>query len=206
MRDQGERRRVVVWESEIAPGMELSAAELGADHLQATGVAIGTDPEPYRLEYELETGEAFVTTALRVRSEGRGWRRNLELLRSRDGAWTCSATADGKADLPPPGGSVDPFSEALDCDLGRSPLTNSMPVLRHGLLDAGGPIDFVMAWVSVPDLGVHRSEQQYTFVRREGERSIVRYEGGHRSFVADLTFDSDGLVLLYPGLARRVTG
>ena len=204
--DPPARRRVVVWESENAPGMELSSVRLASDHLQATGVAIGTEPEPYRLEYELETGSGFMTSALRVRSEGRGWRRRLELLRSSDGVWTCSASSDGEADFPPPGGSTDPFAEALDCDLGRSPLTNSMPVLRHGLLDGGGPIDFVMAWVSVPDLVVHRSEQRYTFVRREGERSIVEYQSTGRSFVADLTFDADGLVLLYPGLARRVAG
>jgi hypothetical protein len=30
--------------------------------------------------------------------------------------------------------------------------------------------------------------------------SIVRYESGSRDFVADLTFDADGLVLDYPGL------
>ncbi len=206
MSDQPERERVVVWESEIAPGMELSQVRLYRGELRATGATIGTNPEPYRLEYELETVEGFATSALRVRSQGRGWSRSLELRRSSGGAWTCSGTADGEPDLPPVAGSVDAFSEALDCDLGRSPLTNSMPVLRHGLLDGGDPTDFVMAWVSVPDLGVHRSEQRYTFVRREGERSIVRYESGDRSFVADLTFDADGLVVFYPGLARRVAG
>ncbi len=206
MPDQPERHRVVVWESENAPAMELSGVRLHEQHLRASGVAIATDPEPYRLEYELETAEGFVTSALRVHSEGRGWRRDLELLRSSDGTWRCSATADGETELPPAGGSVDPFSEALDCDLGRSPLTNSMPVLRHRLLDGGATIDFVMAWVSVPDLGVHRSEQRYSFVRREGERSIVRYESRDGSFVADITFDADGLVVLYPALARRVAG
>jgi hypothetical protein len=204
--DEPEKHRVVVWESETTAGIELSDVRLYHGQLQATGVAIGTDPEPYRLTYELETAEGFVTSALRVRSEGRGWLRTLELLRSIDGAWTCATTADGEPDLPAAGGSADAFSEALDCDLGRSPLTNSMPVLRHGLLDGGGPIDFVMAWVSVPDLGVHRSEQRYTFLRRDGERSTVRYESRNRSFVAEITFDADGLVVLYPGLARRVSG
>jgi hypothetical protein len=28
--------------------------------------------------------------------------------------------------------------------------------------------------------------------------------GKHRDFVADLTFDADGLVVRYPGLAERV--
>ena len=50
---------------------------------------------------------------------------------------------------------------ALDCDLGLSPLTNFMPIRRRRLLDGGEAHEFLMAWVSVPDLGVHRSEQRY---------------------------------------------
>ena len=97
------------------------------------------------------------------------------------------------------------FKSALDCDLALSPLTNTMPVLRHGLLSGGGPIDFVMAWVSVPDLAVHLSPQRYTFMSREGDRSLVRYESGSRDFVAELVFDSDGFVIAYPGIGRRVS-
>jgi len=95
------------------------------------------------------------------------------------------------------------FGDALDCDLALSPLTNSMPVLRNGLLESGGPVELHMAWVSVPDLGVFSSRQRYTFVRKQGERSIVRYESSSRNFVADITFDQDGLVIDYPGIGRR---
>ncbi len=112
---------------------------------------------------------------------------------------------DGRADLPAPGGDVAPFSEALDCDLALAPLTNSMPVLRHGLLEGGGPVDFVMAWVSVPDLAVRASGQRYTFVRKDGELSVVRYESIGGTFVAEITFDKDGVVVDYPRLGRRVT-
>jgi hypothetical protein len=92
---------------------------------------------------------------------------------------------------------------ALDCDLGRSPLTNSMTVLRHNLLAGGSPVDFVVAWVSVPDLSVYASKQRYTFLRHEGERRIIRFEDDS-GFTADIIFDNDGLVLDYPGLARRL--
>lgn len=59
-------------------------------------------------------------------------------------------------DFPPPTDDMSQVSEAIDCDLALSPLTNSMPVLRHRMLDGGGPLEFLMAWVSVPDLSVHR--------------------------------------------------
>ena len=62
-----------------------------------------------------------------------------------------------------------------------------------------------MVWVSVPDLAVHVSPQRYTFIRREGDRSVVRYESGSRDFAAELVFDSDGFVIAYPGIGRRVS-
>ena len=36
-----------------------------------------------------------------------------------------------------------------------------MPVLRERLLEGGAPVDFVMAWVSIPALTVERSDQRY---------------------------------------------
>jgi hypothetical protein len=98
-----------------------------------------------------------------------------------------------------------PLNAALDCDLGLSPTTNSMPVLRHKLLAGGGPIDFLMAWVSVPDLSVRASAQRYTFVRVESGTVVVRYESTDSGFTADLTFDQDGLVIDYPGIGRRLS-
>ena len=67
-----------------------------------------------------------------------------------------------------------------------------------------GEVDFLMAWVSVPDLGMRPSEQRYEHVRRDGDEAVVRYVGRHRDFVDDLVFDRDGVVDLYPDLARRV--
>jgi len=101
-----------------------------------------------------------------------------------------------------PGGDISPLPEALDCDLGLSPLTNSLPVLRRGLLRRGGPIDFLMAWVSVPDLSIHASRQRYTFIRGVQDGAVVRYQSLDSEFTADLTFDRDGLVVDYPGIGR----
>ena len=172
--------------------MEVARLELSAGALSATGHAIGTDPEPYQLTYELETGPGYVTDRMLVTSEGPSGRRALDLRRSQSGTWSAN------------GRPVAGLDGASDCDLGRCPLTNTMPVLRHGLHRAGGPVDLLMAWISVPDLEVMASEQRYTFLTRGDEGSVVRYEGRHRSFVADLELDGDGLVVRYPGLATRV--
>ena len=58
----------------------------------------------------------------------------------------------------------------------------------------------------VPDLGLHPSRQRYEHVRRNAHKAVVRYVdlGLFRGFTSELELDRDGLVLLYPQLARRV--
>jgi uncharacterized protein len=83
-------------------------------------------------------------------------------------------------------------------DLGSSPLFNSLPVLRDRLLDGGAARDYVMRWVSVPELEVDESPQRYEPLAD----GIVRFTSG--SFMADIEFDHDGLVSRYEGLAERL--
>ncbi|MFE2139558.1 putative glycolipid-binding domain-containing protein [Streptomyces sp. NPDC059466] len=154
------------------------------------GRAVGTVPEPYWIFYELDTVDGFVTRRLGVSAETASGTRTLDLRHDGEGRWT----ADGEW-LPDLGG-------ALDCDLGLCPLTNSLPVLRHGLHLAPGEREFLMARVSVPDLAVRASQQTYTHLGPGGGGGRVRFSSGdHRS---DLEFDADGLVVDYPRMARRL--
>ena len=113
------------------------------------------------------------------------------------------STDVGAPELPPAGGDTEVLDGALDCDLAFSPLTNAMPVRRHRL-DRSGAESFLMAWVSLPDLAVTPSRQHYTHVNCGEDGSTVRYESESRDFVAELELDADGLVRVYPQLARRV--
>ena len=197
-------RRSIVWVREDPLGAEFADVDISRGRLTATGTAVGSSPLGYRLDYKLETLAGYVTSGLTVVARGEGWQRKLDLRRLRTGRWTARTSARGKVDLPPPGGDMTAVAGALDCDLAWSPLTNTMPVLRHGLLEAGGPVELLMAWVSVPDLRVIPSIQRYRFMRKSGKFSIVRYESSSRDFVADLTFDQDGLCVNYPGIGRSV--
>ena len=224
--------RAIAWVKER--GAEFAEVDLTGAGLRAAGVAVGGDPVPYRLEYELDCGDDFITRRLSVRVWGAGWGRHLELTRDLAGEWSADAGSDGEAELlglpgvpgpPPPGGDPSDFAAALDCDLGACPLTNTMPVLRHGLLGGGDPVEFLMAWVSVPWLSVTPSRQLYTYLRRgtadewglapaadadepdpasaagaRGLISMIRYQSG--DFSADVAFDAQGLVVDYPGLGR----
>jgi uncharacterized protein len=195
--------------------VEFAGVELGEAGLRARGTQLGAVPVPYRLDYRLDaTGEGFTTRTLHVETTGAGWQRRLRLERDPGGEWTLESAGEGSPELgtgveglPAPGGDAAALAGALDCDLGLSPLTNAMPVHRHRLDREPASVDFLMAWVSVPDLAVHASHQRYEHVRRDGERAIVRYESledGEVTFTSDLEFGADGLVQIYPQLARRL--
>ena len=182
-------------------GCEWATITVGAGVFASRGVAIGTYPRPYRLEHDLQTGDRLTTTRLVVEVIGDGWRRNLDLRRAGADHWSIAAHAEGSINLPSPGGDPGRLDGALDCDLGLSPVTNSMPVLRHGLRHQGS-VEFLMAWVSVPDLAVVPSRQRYTWLGERDGLTFVRYASGE--FSSDLSFDDDGIVVDYPQLARRL--
>ena len=203
-------RCALAWAKEEPVGAEFALATRTRRRLRAVGVAVHEHPRPYRLDYRLETDAGFGTARLRAVARGAGWRRELVLTQPQAGAWKIAAHAAGAVDLPPPGGDAAALAGAVDCDLGLSPLTNSLPVLRLGLLDllgGGRPHELLVAWVSVPDLAVRPYAQRYTPTGADSRgRPVVRYEDADGGFAADLTFDPDGYVLHYPGLARRLGG
>jgi uncharacterized protein len=199
-----EKRRAAAWVKDETFGVEFAEIAIADKHLTATGVAIGTSPLPYRLDYELETERDFVTARLRVASRGEGWRRALDLRRDEKGFWSIDADEDGVVDLPPAGGDTARLADALDCDLELSPLTNMMPILRHGLLKSCGPIEFTMAWVAVPALAVQADGQRYRHVSSAADHHVIRYEAVDGSFAADITVDADAVVIDYPGIARQL--
>jgi hypothetical protein len=159
---------------------EECSVVLDGDRLQASGVQLGAEPHPYRVDYELTTGAEWVTERLLVRCD----ERSLDLRRSAGGSWTAN------------GEPLPELEGALDCDLAFSPLTNFMPARRLG----GEPVDHVMAFVSVPDLTVRASRQRYEPI----DDHHVRFVSLDSDFVSELELDDEGLVVRYPRLAELV--
>ena len=181
--------RLVIWRGLDAWRAEAAWIRIDDDRLTANGTQLGATPEPYRLDYTLRTGPRFITESLELSLVRAGALKRLHVVRKPDGNWTAD-------DRPLP-----ELDGALDCDLGLCPVANTMPVLREGLLapDAEA-LDFVMCWVDVPDLTVHRSEQRYEPL---GDQR-VRFLALDGDFAAELEFDEDGLVVRYEDLAERV--
>ena len=91
---------------------------------------------PLQLSYELDTSSGYLTERLAV------------------------SVADGP-ELALVRGQSSELDGATDCDLGFSPMTNAMPVLRERMHGTGAAFEIEVAWVLVPDLSVHRDHQIY---------------------------------------------
>jgi hypothetical protein len=164
----------LVWALEEEQRQEIAWIELGADRtLTARGRQWRTGDEPHLLDYTLETSPGYVTERLHVQVAG-----GAELTLRR--------------------GAGSELEGVRDCDLGFSPLTNAMPVLRDRMQYGGETREIDVAWVSVPDLTVHRDHQIYEPLG--GGRLRFRSPAADFDRVIELT--PDGFVRDYPGIAR----
>ncbi|MFF5296770.1 putative glycolipid-binding domain-containing protein [Paractinoplanes globisporus] len=197
------------WERRDTSGSEHALVDARGG-LYARGTVLAIDPIPFTCRYELRTEPGWSTAHIDVTAEGAGWVRSvrLELAAGRWRATTAeqgnldavlSAAGHAGAGLP---GIEDPdqLYGAYDVDLGGSPLTNTLPIRRLGLLkaEAGVSHRISAAWVLVPSLEIVQADQIYTPL---GDNRI-RYAS--ETFSAELTVDDEGFVVDYPGLARRV--
>jgi hypothetical protein len=89
-----------------------------------------------------------------------------------------------------------------DVDLESSAMTNALPVHRLGLA-AAEQADAPAAYVRALDLSVERLEQTYRRIGDEGARQRYDYAAPAFDFTSRLVYDESGLVLDYPGVARR---
>jgi uncharacterized protein len=198
------------WERRDVTGAEhtLFDARTG---LYARGTQQAVDPIPYTCRYELQTDPGWTTSRFEVSAEGAGWARTLRLELAA-GRWRATTSEQGNLDAvlsayghPAAGlpGTEDPdlLYGAYDVDLTGSPLTNTLPIRRLGLLkaQAGVAHRVSVAWVLAPSLEVVQADQIYT---PAGE-GVIRF--ATEDFSADLVVDDDGFVTDYPGLAKLMT-
>jgi uncharacterized protein len=167
----------LVWALEQERRQEIAWIELGDDRtLTARGRQWCTGEGAYLLEYELVTSPGYVTECL-------------------------TARIDGGPELTLERGTAGELDGVLDCDLGFSPLTNAMPVLRN-CLQAGGEARAIdVAWVSVPDLTVHRDHQIYEPLGA----GRLRFRSPEAGFERVIQLTRDGFVRDYPDIGHLKT-
>jgi hypothetical protein len=149
-------------------------------------VAVPADGDVRRTRYLLQCDSAWRAREVRVSAPEDG--ASLVLRSDGEGRWR-----DGdEARLPA-------LEGCIDVDLYAVVFTNTLPVRRLGLA-VGESRTLQVAFVRLPSMTVQPVMQRYT---RVADR-MYRYEGLESGFVAALAVDGDGLVVDYPGLARRM--
>jgi hypothetical protein len=175
-----------------------------ASGLHAKGIQVAAEPVAYSCRYELYTDEAWASVHFEAAVEGPGFLRSLRMERAA-GRWRVTASEQGDLssvlpDIGLPGlEEPDALAHDVDVDLAGSPLTNTLPVRRLGLLEAkiGTAHTVGVAWVDLPSLAIVHSVQTYTVA---GPGAVFFRAG---DFEEEITLDPQGYVTHYPGLATR---
>ncbi len=186
------RCRAICW----TPIWDKQREGAGLEHLllregSADSLVLAFDEhgQPFRLSYQLAWDEKWRlrTTQLLVTTERAT--RSLHLETDGAGHWR---RGDGRG--------VPELAGCLDIDIWPTPFTNSFPIRRQPLA-VGERREFVMAWVSAPELTVRPMRQGYT---RLADRRYLFENLEGSGFRAELAVDADGVILDYEGVFRRV--
>jgi hypothetical protein len=187
--------KMLTWASVDRLRLEGARVVLGGRGLRATGSVVSAAQdgiEAYTASYSLTTDEAGVVQRLTVRIARAVGEQHVTLTRSEEGIWLVD---HGQ------GAARTNFGGALDVDLAFSPLFNALPVRRLGLHRGAALHDLPVVFVALPSLEVCRVSQTYRTASL-GDPTVVSISSD--TYEVELTVDTDGLVLEYPGLASRV--
>lgn len=175
----GEKSTRIVWRRLDVPGVEWCEVAATDEGIALDGLAlVDWEGVAHRVEYRIELDDAARTRRVAVRD--RAGSEDVELELEADGLGTWRRGEEVVVTSP----------DAIDVDLGFSPLTNSLPIWRYDL-EVGESRQIDVAKVLFPSLAVERGRQTYT---RIGPLAW-RYECG--TFAAELEVGEDGLVERY---------
>jgi len=148
--------------------------------------AAAEQDEIWWVGYRIELDASWRTLRAEVTARSRAGRRSIVLERRGADRWTVD------------GAPVPALEGCVDVDLESSAVTNTLPIHRLEF-PPGEAVPCPAAYVRA-DLTVERLEQTYT------SRPELRfgYTAPAFEFAGELTYDRSGLIVDYPGIARRV--
>ena len=184
-----DKRIVARWQDWSGKGIEHTIIRWTQVSSTAEGVVIGAvNSEPFAVHYQIRCDGSWTLNYAFI--EIIGEQRKVELLSDGRGKWT-DASRNALPDL----------DGAIDVDISATPFTNTLPIRRLRLA-RGHSAEIRAAYVHVPDLDIVRDPQRYTCLE---PLHRYRYESLDSDFVREIEVDTDGLVVTYPGLFKRLT-
>jgi uncharacterized protein len=188
----GSRGRAIGW----TPIWDKNREGIGLEHLllregSADSIVLAFDEHgrPFRLGYQLAWDERWRLRDAQLVVTTERAMRSLWLKADGEGRWR-----DGEASALPE------LDGCIDIDIWPTPFTNTFPIRRQPMA-VGERREFVMAWVSAPELTVRPVRQGYT---RLADRRYLFENLDGSGFRAELPVDEDDVVLDYQGVFRRI--
>jgi uncharacterized protein len=183
--------REAMWVSVDQRTFEYVRLQVGDKDVIAEGWIFHLDEKSYRIEYRIESDSQWRVQKLEIIQVGEDTAK-LSLYSDGSGNWTDDH-----------GESVAKLADCLDVDIYESPFTNTLAIRRLALKPH--QVETIRAaFVSLPGLKVTAVPQRYTLLVQDQNDSLYHYEGLDTGFNTNLPVDSDGLVIDYPELARRI--
>jgi len=160
----------------------------GADAIIAEAVVVGEEEgDRFGARFRITCDAAWRTRRVEVDMAGADHR--LDLHGDGAGHWRDGA-----------GAKLPALDGAIDVDLPLTPFTNTLPIRRLNL-GVGQSAELRIVYIVLPAFAVTVSAQRYNCLE---PLRRYRYEALDSDFVREVEVDSDGLVVTYPGLYRRV--
>jgi len=144
----------------------------------------------YRIRYNIECDSFWRVRKVELNMLDNS-NRNLLMFSDGEGNWT---NQNGEI--------IAELNGCIDVDIYYSPFTNTVAIKRLNLkLNESGEI--ITAYINTPELTAVPDPQRYTFLEQSPELSKYLYESIDSDFKAELSVDSDMLLIEYPQFFRR---
>lgn len=180
--------RSVLWHFPDLPSMERCRLSENAQYKRIEGAVLTlVSKAPAEIRYVVTCDSWWKTLSCSVAIQTPESTRTIELEANERRFWMLN------------GERAPEFDGIMDVDLGFSPCTNTLPILRLGL-EVGQAARIPVVWLRFPGLEIVRTEQVYT---RVGE-AVYRYESGTGDFSAEIEVDALGIVTRYGDFWREV--
>lgn len=189
---------MLTWQRVISPSLESVRLLFSEGRLRASGRIIAAENaadgvEPFSGSFSASVERADEAARLLLRTTTADEERQVSLSRTEDGVWLVDHGH---------GATRNAFDGALDVDVVGAVTFNGFPIRRLGLHQTPGEHELPVVCVTLPDLTVSLVRQTYRTLSVSATGAVINYTDPN--FTADLTVDTHGMVVDFPGRAKRI--
>lgn len=191
----GSRKPIIVtWQGTSRTSLESVRLFVSDGRLRASGRLVVAEENPFSASFEFTVARSGDVGRGLLRTTAADTERQISLGRTEDGIWLVDR-GEGATER-------NDFDGALDVDVAGAVTFSALPIRRLGLHRKPDTVELPVLYISMPDLTVTLVRQTYRTVSITETGAVINYQDANRD--TDLTVDTDGLPVDYPGVANRI--